>query len=134
MKLVDISGNLYSSKGLKFGGFQTSNFIEVTEKLEEIKPGIIEEIIAEAHYLIFWLYRFPEIAFFLGIVFFKSILVALLLFSLAFILEIIRFYIFGTSVIIAHICRIWDWIKIPLFVITSVFLWTESSFLSIILF
>ena len=57
MDLRDISGSLYSSPhpsgkvvGIWFGGFKTADFFDETEALEEKRPGVREEIIAEAHY------------------------------------------------------------------------------------
>jgi len=133
MPFNDVMGSLYSGGGLRFGGFQTSDFLGATEPLEEKRSGVREEIVAEAHYLVFWLDKFPEIAFFLGIVLYKSLWVALLLFVLAFILEIIRFYIFGSSPFLSRACRVWNWIKIPTFITAAIILWTEESFLSITL-
>lgn len=133
MPFNDVMGNLYSGGGLRFGGFQTSDFLGATEPLEEKKPGVKDAIVAEAHYLVSWLHNFPEIAFFWGIVLCKSLWVALFLFVLAFILEIIRFYIFGASPLLSHTCRIWNWVRIPSFSIAAIIFWPEESFLSITL-
>ncbi len=128
-------GSLYSEGGLRFGGFQIADFLEATEPLEEKRSGIREEIIAEAHYLVLWRDRFPEIAFFFGIILYQSLWVALLLFVAAFILEIIRFYIFGAiaSLFLSRLCRFWNWAKIPAFIIAAIILWPENIFLSITL-
>jgi hypothetical protein len=128
-----VMGSLYSEGGLRFGGFQTTDFLDATEALEEKSPGIRGKIVAEAHYIVSWLHKFPEIAFFFGIILYKSLWIALLLFVVAFILEIIRFYIFGSSPFLSHVCRVWNWIKIPIFIIAAISLWPESSFLSIAL-
>lgn len=133
MFVNDVMGSLYSGGGLRFGGFQTSDFLNATEPLEERRSGVRKEIVAEAHYLVLWLNKFPEITFFLGIVLYKSLWVALFLFVLAFILEIIRFYFFGASPFLSRICRIWNWVKIPLFIIVAIIFWPENSFLSITL-
>lgn len=133
MTFNDVMGSLYSGGGLRFGGFQTSDFLEATEPLEKKQPGIREKIIGEAHYLVFWLHKFPEIAFFGGIVFYKNFWVASLLFAVAFTIEIIRFYLFGSSLFLSYLCRFWDWIKTPGFVITAIILWSQWHFLSIIL-
>jgi hypothetical protein len=133
MKPRDVMGSLYSESGLRFGGFQTGNFLNATEPLEEKSPGIREKIVAEAHYLVFWLHKFPEIGFFFGIILYKSLWIALLLFVGAFVLEIIRFYIFGSSLFLSQACRAWNWIKIPIFIIAAISLWAEGSFLPITL-
>lgn len=133
MKPKDVMGSLYSEGGLRFGGFQTSEFLVATEPLEEKRHGVREEIVAEAHYLVSWLHKFPEIAFFFGIILYRSVWVALLFFVIAFLLEIIRFYIFGSSFFSARLCKFWGWIKIPLFIITAFILWPEDSVLSIVL-
>lgn len=128
MEPRDVMGSLYSEGGLRFGGFQTADFLSATEPLEEKRHGIRGEIIAEAHYLVFWLHKFPEIAFFFGIILYKSLWVALLLFAIAFFLEIIRFYIFGSSLFLSRLCKFWNWIKIPLFIIAAVVLWPGGIF------
>ena len=133
MSFNDVMGSLYSGVGLRFGGFLTSEFLSATEPLEERRSGVRKEIVAEAHYLVFWLHMFPEITFFFGIVLYKSLWVALFLFALAFILEIIRFYFFGASPFLSRICRIWNWVKIPLFIIAAIIFWPEKNFLSIAL-
>lgn len=133
MPFIDVMGSLYSGGGLRFGGFPTSVFLEATEPLEKKQPGIREKIIGEAHYLAFWLHKFPEIVFFLGIVFYKNLWTAFLLFIAAFIFEFIRFYLFGSSPFLSGACRFWNWIKIPTFIIASIILWPEGNFLSVTL-
>ena len=133
MEPRDVMGSLYSEGGLRFGGFQTANFLDATESLEGKSPGIRGKIVAEAYYLVFWLHRFPEIAFFFGITLYKSLWTALALFVVAFIFEIIRFYVFGASPFLSQVCRVWNWIKFPIFIIAAISLWPESSFLSITL-
>ena len=138
MKLTDASGSLYSSPkpgvvGIWFGGFKTADFFDATEALEEKRPGAREEIIAEAHYLVFWLHRFPEIGFFFGVAFFNSLLVGLLLLGVAFIFEYVRFYMFGASLLISQLCRIWGYIKIPAFIIAAASLSPQGKFLPITL-
>jgi hypothetical protein len=80
MQPVDALGSLYSAGGLRFGGFQTHQFIELTEELEELRPGVREEIVAEAHYLVYWLHRFPEISFFVGTSISQSLFIGCLAF------------------------------------------------------
>lgn len=133
MSFYDVIGSLYSGGGLQFGGFQTEEFLQATEPLEKKQPRIREKIVGEAHYLVFWLHDFPEIAFFLGIVFYKNLWTAFLLFIAAFIFEFIRFYLFGSSPFLSGVCRFWNWIKIHAFIIASIILWPEGNFLSVIL-
>ena len=138
MKLADASGSLYSSPkpgvvGIWFGGFKTADFFDETEALEEKRPGVREEIIAEAHYLVFWLHRVPEIGFFFGVAFSNSLLVGLLLLGVAFIFEYVRFYMFGASLLLSQLCRIWGYIKIPAFIIAAAGLWPQGKFLPIAL-
>lgn len=132
MQPVDTMGSLYSSAGLRFGGFQTSQFMELTEDLEELRPGVREEIVAEAHYLAFWLHRFPEIAFFFGTLFSRSLLVGSLCFVGAFLLEIFRFYILGASPFVSHLHRLWNWTRWPLFLGASLLLWPEGRIIPIV--
>lgn len=125
-------GSLYSSRGLRFGGFQTAEFLEVTDDIEELRPGVREEIIAEAHYLVYWLHRFPEIAFFFGTLFSLSLLVGSICFVGAFLLETFRFHTFGASPFVSRLCWLWGWIKIPLFIGASILLWPEVKPISIV--
>ena len=129
MEPRDVMGSLYSEGGLRFGGFRTTDFLNATEPLEEKSPGIREKIVAEAHYLVCWLREFPAIGFFFGIILYKSLWIALLLFVGAFVLEIIRVYIFGSSLFLSQTCRAWKWIKIPVFIIAAISLWPEGNFL-----
>lgn len=140
MKLTDPSGrgSLYSSPrpgvvGVWFGGWTEATFFHATEALEEKRPGVSEEIVAEAHYLVLWLHRFPQIGFFCGVVFFKSLSASFILFSVAFIFEYIRFYTFGASLLLSHLSRIWGYIKIPAFIIVAVSLWPQDIFIPIAL-
>jgi len=134
MPFKNVMGSMYSASGLRFGGFQTSDFLTATEILEKKHLVTREKIVAETNYLVFWLHEFPEVAFFLGIIFYKNIWAALLLFVIAFIVEIIRFYLMGASEFLSKICRFWRWIKLPVFVITALIFWSEGrSSLSLIL-
>ena len=133
MKPLDVMGSLYSSGGLRFGGFQTPDYLDATEPLEEKQPGIREKIIAEAHYIVYWLHRFPEICFFLGIILYRSISLGLLLFAAAYILEVVRFYAFGPSILLSHACRAWNWVKAPAFIVAAGILWPDGILLPITL-
>jgi hypothetical protein len=134
MEPVDIAGSLYDEKGLSFGGFRTSVFFEVTEGISIKKLGIRERIIAEAHYLVYWLNNFPEIIFLIGIIFFKSLWVGLFLFTMGFIFEKIRFYFFGASPLVSWFSMVWEWIKTPVLIVTAVLLWVGGyHFLSVVL-
>lgn len=131
MQSKDAMGSLYSARGLRFGSFQTAQFFEVTEDIEELRPGVQEEIIAEAHYLAFWLHSFPEVAFFFGSLFSRSLFFGFLCFVGAFFLEMLRFYTFGATPFVSHLCRLWSWIRVPLFVGAAILLWPEGKFLPI---
>src|SRR5207247_9452135 len=78
MAALDVQGSLYSARGLRFGGFQTAQFMTVTADLEARQSGIRAEIVAEAHHLVNWLHRFPEITFLVGAVATRSIPLRLL--------------------------------------------------------
>jgi hypothetical protein len=133
MQPIDTMGSLYSSGGLRFGGFQTDQFIELTKELENIRPGVREEIVGEAHYLSCWLHRFPEIAFFVGTLLSRSFPIGCLCFVSGHVLEMVRFYIFGASPFISKLCRSWDWTKIPLFIGAAILLWPAGKLLPIVL-
>lgn len=132
MQPVDAVGSLYSSGGLRFGGFQTEQFIDLTKELENARPGVREEIVGEAHYLSCWLHKFPEIAFFAGTLLSRSFLVGCLCFESGQIFEMVRFYTLGASPLISKLCRLWDWMKIPLFIGAAILLWPEGKLLPII--
>jgi len=132
MPFNDVMGCLYSAAGLRFGGFQTAQFLELTEDIEKLRPGVREKIVAEAHYLGLWLHKFPEIAFFFGTLFSRSLLIGSLCFVGAFLLEIFRFYTFGASFLVSYLCRLWNWIKFPLFLWSVIFLWPEGRLIPIV--
>jgi len=134
MKPIDAYGCLYSSGGLRFGGFQTSDFIESTQILEFMRPGIREEIIGEAHYLACWLHRFPEIGFILSLLFFKSIFLSAITFMLFYLLEYLRFYIVGPSYFFSFLCKIWNWVKFPIFLIAIIHFWPTNKIIAIATF
>lgn len=131
MQPKDAMGSLYSARGLRFGGFQTAQFFEVTEDIEELRPGVRGEIVAEAHYLAFWLHSFPELSFFFGTLISRSLLIGSLCFVGAFITEILRFYVIGVSPLLSHLSRIWEWIRVPLFLGAAIVLWPEGRLIPI---
>jgi hypothetical protein len=126
MRPVDAVGVLYSSGGIRFGGYQTSQFIDLTAELELIRPDAQEEIVAEAHYLAIWLHTFPAIAFLIGTVWTRSLLIGFLWFVGAFLFEAFRFYAFGASPVMSHLSRLWEWLKWPSFLISAILLWPEG--------
>ena len=130
---VDVKGAIYSGKGLRFGGFTTAEFLELTERLEFVRPGAREEVIAEAHYLLYWLHRFPEIVFILTLAGSRSLLLSSAGFIGAYLIEYIRFYTFGPSRLLSLMCRGWEVVRIPLCIGVAVFLWSDSPKLSIAL-
>lgn len=133
MQAVDVGGNLHSAAGLRFGGFQTHRFLAATAELEQHRPGVREEIIAEAHHTSWWLHRFPELTFLVAALVTQSILIGLLCFVIGYFLEIARFYTLGTSVFVAHVSRLWSWLKIPAFIAASVSLFPDHKATSIAL-
>jgi len=132
MQPIDTAGSLYSSGGLRFGGFQTAQFISLTEELENARPGVNEEIIGEAHYLSCWSHRFPEIAFLFGTLSSRSLLIGCLCCIVGKVLEMLRFYVLGASPLISKLCRLWEWLKIPLFIGAAIWLWPEGKLLPIV--
>lgn len=138
MAFHDQLGTLYSGDGitvvgLRFGGFQTSQFTNATETLESRRPGVRKEIIAEAYYLAMWQYKICEIGFYVGLVCYASLKVAFAFFFLAFFLEVIRLYLFGADLMISWACKVWQWVKFPLFAITAIVLWSTSYLLAVYL-
>ena len=105
----------------------------MTAPFEAVRPGVREEIVGEAHYMAFWVDRFPEIAFFAALLESRSIPLALLICACAYLSEIIRFYALGPSLLLSHACRLWDRAKLPLAVTAAIFLWPESRTLAITL-
>lgn len=134
MRALDVQGTLYSSAGFRFGGFQTHDFLTATAELESNRPGVREEIVAEAYHTCFWLHRFPEAAFLVGALVTRSIFISLVSFVIAYVLEIGRFYLFGTSLLVAHVSRLWSWLKLPIFVGAGISLFPEHTTLAVVLF
>jgi hypothetical protein len=134
MEPVDVEGSLFSEAGLRFGGFQTSDFFRLTEPLEDRNPGIRTRIVAEAHHLVFWLHRFPEIAFLFGIVLYKSVLLGLSFFVFAFVFEVLRFYIWGHSPWVSSLSRLWNWLRVPSYLAAAFFIGLGTTSLIISLF
>lgn len=133
MDPVDNMGSLYSSKGLRFGGFQTVDFIAQTELLEARMPNIRRTIVAEAHYLVMWLHHFSEVGFLIGIFFFHSILHGIIFFCGAYFIELFRFYSFGASPIIPKVSKLWNLVKLPAFIGAIIVLWNPHLQLALIL-
>jgi hypothetical protein len=132
MEPVDVSGILYSSRGLRFGGFRTEEFLEETSDLENVRPGARRAIVGEAHYLATWLHCFPEVAFLVGAITFSSLAYASAFFVLAFLLEIARFYAFGASRTLSRACWVWHIIRFPLYIAAAIWLWPTGRVLAIV--
>ncbi len=130
MKAIDIQGSLYSSAGLRFGGFPTQQFLEATEQLEYIKPGTRDQIIKEAHFTVQWLHKFPEVGFLIGVLWTKSILLALLIALGCYIFELFRAGFVFNSPISAVACQLWQFLKIPSYFLAAWILWPTSIWLS----
>ena len=45
----------------------------------------------------------------------------------------IRLYLFGADLMISWVCKVWQWLKFPLFAITAIVLWPTSYLLSVYL-
>jgi len=132
MQPVDVSGIVYSSGGLRFG-VPTEKFLEETDELEYMRPGVRSEIIGEAHYLSRWSHKFPDVAFLITLLIWESVPLALAGFATAYVVETLRFYAFGPSRTISRMCDVWHWLAVPLFIGGAVFLWSEERFLSVVL-
>ena len=133
MKPVDVAGSVYSSGGLRFGGFQTFDFLLATENLEKLCSGVIQEIVAEAHYLAFWQHRFPDFVFLLSAWWTRSAGLALLLAALGYCLELLRFFLLGPSRMIAVLSWLWGWLRLAAYPVAVVLTWSESKFLAVAL-
>lgn len=133
MKFADVMGVVYSEKGFRFGGYTTEGFLNAVESLELKRPEVTQEIVAEAHYVFNWLHNFPEIAFLVGAMIYKSLWLASLFFLTAYLVEYARFYIFRSSTTIAHLSFIWSKIRIIVYVVSAFYLWTGYKLLSIAL-
>lgn len=133
MKFADVMGVVYSEKGFRFGGYTTEGFLNVVEPLESKRSGVIQEIIAEAHYIFHWLHNFPEILFLVGILTYKSLWIASMFFLAAYLIEYARFYMLRSSIIIAHISLLWSRLRIIAYLISAIYLWGQSKILAIIL-
>lgn len=138
IQFKDVDGVVYSllgddSLGVRFSDFQTAQFLELTEDIEKLQEGVRDKIVAEAHYLVSWLHRFPEIAFLFGIFFSHSSLIGFYYFIAAFLIEIFRFRVFGASRLASFLCLIWNRTKWPIFLILCLVLWPVNKILSLIL-
>jgi len=131
MKYGDQLGSLYSQEGLRFGGFMTSEFINSTEDIETKYPNSREQIIAEAHYQVFWRAFFADIVFLSSLILTQSLLLAILFFIGAYTLETIRLYIAGPYNLFSKISYLWSKIKFVVYVLVVIVLWQINSFLSI---
>lgn len=130
MKAIDIEGSLYSSAGLRFGGFPIQQFLEATEQLEHIKPGTRDQIIKEAHFTVQWLHKFPEIGFLIGVFWTKSILLALLIALGCYIFELFRAGFVGDKPLSAIACQLWKFLKIPAYLLAAWIFWYTNTWLS----
>ncbi|QOJ29706.1 MAG: hypothetical protein HRU80_12820 [Ignavibacteriales bacterium] len=125
---------LLSRTGYKFGNsYSLQQFLDETKELYAKSPTIREKILGEAYYLIFWVQRAPEIGFLFGIMYYESILIAVLYSALIFMAEFFRFYVNGASSFYAKLCRFWTWMRVPSFVYSIIIMWSHDSSLFIIL-
>jgi len=125
---------LISRTGYQFSNsYSLQQFLEETEELYSQSPTVREKILGEAFYLIFWVQRAPEIGFLFGIMYYNSILMAVLYSALIFMAEFFRFYVNGASSFYSKLCRFWTWIRVPSFLYSIIIMWPQDSTLSILL-
>ena len=126
MKGADAQGTFYSEKGIRFGGFPTSDFFMATSDLEELRPGTQQEIIARAHWTLEWRDAVVQIAFLSVLLFSKSLLAAAAAMLACACIEVLRFCYFGSFPFIPQLSRVWSVLRYPAFVIALVLLWDKG--------
>ena len=126
MKGADVNGTFYSEKGLRFGGFPTSEFLMATSALEELRPGSQQEIIARAHWTLWWPDAVVGIAFLSVLLASKSLLAAAAATLACACIEVVRFCYFGSFPLIPQLSRAWSVLRYPAFVIALALLWDKG--------
>ncbi len=126
MKGADVQGTFYSEKGIRFGGFPTSDFFMATSDLEELRPGSQEEIIARAHWTLMWCYAVVPIRFLSVLLFSESLLAAAAAMFACACIEVAWFYYFGSFPFIPQLSRAWSVLRYPVFVIALALLWDKG--------
>jgi len=129
MEPVDIEGTLYSSGGLRFGGFQSDDFIRDTEVLETIRPGVRNEIVGYAHYFVFWPHRFADLLFIFSALWLGSAVAALVVSTTGYWLEILRFYVLGNYWVLSVIARLswlWGYLRLVVFPVGVFLSWHDT--------
>ena len=129
MEPVDQGGTLYSSGGLRFGGFQSDDFIRDTEVLETVRPGVRSEIVGYAHYFVFWPHRFADLLFILSALWLGSAVAALVVSTIGYGLEILRFYLLGNYRVLSFIARLswlWGYLRLVVFPVGVFLTWHDT--------
>ena len=126
MKGADVNGTFYSEKGLRFGGFPTSEFLMATSALEELRPGSQEEIIARAHWTLLWADAVVQIAFLSLLLTSKSLLAATAAALACACIEVLRFCYFGSFPFIPQLSRAWSALRYLVFVVALLLLWGKG--------
>ena len=126
MKGADVNGTFYSEKGLRFGGFPTSEFLMATSALEELRPGSQEEIIARARWTLLWADAVVQIAFLSLLLTSKSLLAATAAALACACIEVLRFCYFGSFPFIPQLSRAWSALRYLVFVVALLLLWGKG--------
>ncbi|HJZ04471.1 MAG TPA: hypothetical protein VJ327_01250 [Patescibacteria group bacterium] len=124
MEIKDVMGTLYSSSGLRFGGIQTEEFLDLTEPLLKKDPEVREKILEEAHhYINFILSAGPEILFTFTIWVWEPVWTSLLAFLLQFMVGFFILYPYRSSSLLSKVSRAWTYLKVPTLLITTLVFW-----------
>lgn len=129
MKPVDTAGILFSQEGLRFGGYPTDQFMEITAPMEEVRPWVRDEIVGEAHHQVIWLHVFAELGFLSGILFFHSLIHAVVLMVACYLIEYFRVLSSGVSPVLSGAARILVVVRWPIALAAVVTVWSSGQFL-----
>jgi hypothetical protein len=130
---VDVMGTLYSSDGLRFGGYRTQDFLDATEELEATRQGVRGEIVTEAKYCAVWLRAFAELCFLGAAVSLESLILGSGALALGYTVELVRcyvrgpFYLYNSSLF----CRGYVWLRIPAFILAFILTYAGSKRLAV---
>ena len=130
---VDVMGTLYSSDGLRFGGYRTQDFLAATEELEAARPGVRSEIVTDGKYCAVWIRAFAELCFLVAAVSLHSLIFGCGALALGYAVELVRcyvkgpFYLYNSSLF----CRVYVLLRIPAFVLAFFLTYGESKPLAI---
>lgn len=133
MKPVDTAGILYSQEGLRFGGYPTDQFMEFTESMEEVRPWVRDEIVGEAHHQVIWLHVFAELGFLAGIVFFHSLVHAIVLLITCYFIEYHRVLGVGVVPLLSRFSSVIVVVRWLLAFASIIAVWSTGLFLTSVL-